>query len=178
MTGARRMKPRMSELGGSRSFAQASAEVQILGIGLIAPGPLPQQGPQEAQCLKIIGDLATWWQIESTRNRRLQLLRNGPVPLPSSQERPGLSQKNPVISDVVDHPQHLVAVATQSPAKLLQEQDGAFCRPQHQNGADVRHVDTFVEHVDSKEDVDLALAQCFQRGGSRCRRRDGVDQRI
>ena len=81
-----------------------------------------------------------------------------------------------MVADIIDHPQHLVAEAAQATAKLLQEKDRAFRRPQHQNGADVRHVDAFVEHVDGEDDVEVPFAERLKRRSARGRSRPGMDR--
>ena len=107
-----------------------------------------------------------------SRSSRLKISRS---PDGQAEERLRLQQEHPVVADVVDDGEPLLALAPSEAApELLKPEDLRLRRPEHHDRVERRQVDAFVEHVDGKDDVQLAAAQLLERRGPWCGRRAGV----
>ena len=175
VTGAGGVETCMGEFAGLRAPCVSQPEIAIPGFGLgFAPAAL-QHGLQHVQGLQFISHAASRRKLVFATLQGVKACDQRSVSGTGLQQGTRLGQEYPVVADIIDDLQNLVAGFSQSSTQLLQEQDGAFGRAQHHHGADIRQIDAFVEHVDGKQDVDLAPVKLFQRGRARCRARFGMD---
>ena len=68
-----------------------------------------------------------------------------------------------VADEVEDREDRLVPRAAEPAAQLLEEDGGAFGRPEEQDGVDVGDVEPLVEQVGRKEDVDTSRPKSCER---------------
>ena len=75
-----------------------------------------------------------------------------------------------MVADVVDDLEFRLAFRSpQAAAELLQPNDAGLGRPQHQDGVDVGNVESLVEHVDGKQDVESPVGKRLERRSPRGR---------
>jgi len=72
-----------------------------------------------------------------------------------------------VVADVVNNLQKRLSwCSTQPPPELLHPDHCRIGGAQHEDGINIGDIDTFVEHVDRKDDVNLAIGEMLKRSGS------------
>ncbi len=89
-----------------------------------------------------------------------------------------------LMTDEVDRREHwLVLSSAKAATKLLQEDGRALGGSEEKDGVDCRNVDSFIEHVDSEDGVDVSSGQpgqgiCAVMGSGSARDRQGGDPRV
>ena len=128
--------------------------------------------------VEVVGDRAARREAELARRHGLEHPgRRRTVRAPRLRSVRGLTRKLrwlPMKSMTVSS--CLPSIDAQAAAELLEEHDRRLGRAQHQHRVDLGHVEALVEQVDGEDDVELAVAQLFDRLLPRRGRRPAVDR--
>ncbi len=154
----------MVQLDGRRPCAVPLAKVVVEGQDRIIRSPDPQQGLDDVDGLQVVRDFTARRQIGSAlleQSKGLLKVRVGFTAADQRlQEGPHFDQERAVVANIVNHLQlGLPFRLAQSAAKLLQPNCRGLRGAQHQHRVDRWDVEAFIEHVNGKDNVDVAVGK-------------------
>ncbi len=147
----------MKRLGGRRPSVVLIAKSLVIAPNDISALGLPQQGSKNVDGFEVVGHLATGRKFRRSRLQPLKYVANVLVSRHEVKECLDFQKERPVVPDVVDHREVVLALSlAKPPTELLCPKKLRLGGPQHQDCVYVRDVHPLIEHIDCEDHLKLA----------------------